>query len=183
MHTKTLGLTVLFLLMSQGCATLDKSECAAADWAGIGERDGANGLPPGQLAKHHKACAKHGIAIDPEPYHRGRERGLSRYCTPDSGYQLGVDGGQYQGVCPAAQAERFTEAYTKGLKIKLDTLSLEQTRLDQELLTSRLERAALATQGPNEKLDEHIESLQSRSQSLLSERLELQRWIARWSGP
>ena len=176
----TIGLCLSVL---QGCATLNESECSQADWQTIGFKDGANGERTQQLSRHQKACGKHGIAVDVDSYNTGRNKGLRTFCTAETGYNLGIDGDEYFDVCPKPLTGDFKMAYVKGLKLKLDQLSIEQERADRELTTSRLERAALANRGPNKNLDDNIDNLQSRVQSLLNSRLEIQRWIAKWSAP
>lgn len=176
----TIGLCLSVL---QGCATLNESECSEANWQDIGFKDGANGERIQQLNRHQKACGKHGIAVDVDSYNTGRNKGLRAFCTAETGYKQGIDGDEYFDVCPKSLAGEFRTAYVKGLKLKLEQLSIEQERADRELTISRLERAALASSGPNKKLDDNIDNLQSRVQSLLNDRLELQRWIAKWSAP
>lgn len=176
----TIGLCFSVL---QGCATLNESECSEANWQDIGFNDGANGERTQQLSRHQKACGKHGIAVDVDSYNTGRNKGLRIFCTANTGYKEGIDGEEYFDVCPKPLASEFKAAYIKGLKIKQKQLSIEQERVDRELTISRLERAALASSGPNKSLDDNIDNLQSRGQSLLNERLEIQRWIAKWSAP
>lgn len=182
---KSIAIAIIALYFSalQGCATLNESECAEANWQDIGFSDGAIGERTQQLSRHQKACGKHGIAVDVDSYNTGRDNGLKTFCTAETGYKEGIDGDEYFDVCPKPLASVFTAAYVKGLKIKQEQLSIEQERIDRELTISRLERAALASSGPNKSLDDNIDSLQSRGQSLLNDRLEIQRWISKWSGP
>ncbi len=174
---------LLTLMLVAGCGTLSKDECATADWRQIGEGDGASGQQNHYLDQHRKSCRKHGIAVDPESYYDGRREGLRRFCRTDQGYALGLDGDEYFGVCPQDRAREFQHSYVKGLALKQDQLEIQYQQANNELSTRRLERALLSKRGDNEALDEAIEELQSKRQSLLDERLKLQRWIARWSQP
>lgn len=171
-----------FILL-QGCATLSESECATANWQQIGFKDGSVGEQRDQLNRHQKSCAKHGYTVDAESYWEGRALGLKEFCTAKMGYSKGIEGDEYFDVCPTELANAFKKSYVKGLKIKLDELSIEYDRLDDELSRSRLERAVLAHKKPSKKLNDNIDYLQSRLRNLLSERQEIQHWIAKWSGP
>lgn len=174
---------LLAIIFMSGCGTLSKDECATADWRQIGERDGASGQQNHYLDQHTKSCRKHGIAVDAEPYYNGRREGLKRFCTADRAYALGLDAEQYFAVCPQEHSRDFQRSYVKGLALKQDQLKIEYQHANNELSTRRLERALLANRGNNETRDEEIEELQSKRQSLLDQRLKLQRWIARWSQP
>ncbi len=183
MMIKSTVVASFVLMLLSGCATLNEAECTSADWRHIGEQDGNKGRLSSHLNRHRKACQKHGIAADSEQYYLGREQGLKRFCTPSRGYSLGLDGEEYQGVCSAEQAREFQSAYVKGLHLKESQLSIEYQQTSDELNTLRLERALLSTSGSNEERDEEIEKLISRRESLMSERLKLQRWVAQWSHP
>ena len=97
------------------CGTLSKEECLTADWDAIGERDGAAGYAPqSRLAGHAKACAKAGVSPDQVLWRAGFERGLTRYCTPQSGLHAGESGGSYNNVCPVATEAEFLAAFNVG---------------------------------------------------------------------
>ena len=61
-----------------GCASMNKAECLVSDWQMIGYEDGARGYGSQHLARHRKACAKHGVAPDLAAYQQGRSEGLCR---------------------------------------------------------------------------------------------------------
>jgi len=106
-------LTAVLLGLS-GCATMSGDECATSDWAAIGYEDGSRGYTTDQFAGRRKACAKHGITADFGAYQTGRAEGLVEFCQPSRGYNLGVSGGRYNGVCDAAMEEEFLDAYRVG---------------------------------------------------------------------
>lgn len=115
MNTRILAiLTVTALLGVSGCASMSSEECAASDWSAIGYEDGSRGYTTERFAKHRKACAKHGITPDFRAYQAGRDEGLVEFCQPSRGYNLGVNGGTYHGVCDAALEEEFLDAYRVG---------------------------------------------------------------------
>ena len=64
---------------------MNKAECLVSDWQMIGYEDGARGYGSQHLARHRKACAKHGVAPDLAAYQQGRSEGLQEYCQPTKG--------------------------------------------------------------------------------------------------
>ena len=110
---KGFSLVLLALIMS-GCATMSSEECAMSDWSAVGFEDGAQGYTTERFSSRRKACAKHGIAADFQAYQEGRDEGLVQFCQPSRGYNLGVSGGQYNGVCDVALEEEFLDGYRIG---------------------------------------------------------------------
>lgn len=110
---KVIGAAFVMLFMS-GCASMSSDECVATDWSAIGYEDGARGYTTDRFSRHRKACAKHGITADFGSYQAGRDQGLVEYCQPGRGYDVGVSGGRYYGVCPVNQESGFLDAYNVG---------------------------------------------------------------------
>ncbi len=96
---------------------MNKSECLTSDWQMIGFEDGVRGSGSQRLAKHRKACAKHGIVPDLAAYQRGRSEGLQEYCQPTKGFALGRSGASYAGACPAELEAGFLDAYDSGHRL------------------------------------------------------------------
>ena len=113
---KLIGLGLAVATLS-ACAGMSSDECMATDWSAVGFEDGSRGYTSGQFAKHRKACAKHGVTADFQSYQSGRDRGLQEYCQPGRGFDVGVSGGRYQGVCPINQEDDFLEAYNTGYRL------------------------------------------------------------------
>lgn len=97
-----------------GCASMNKDECLTVDWQMVGYEDGAAGRAGERIARHRKACAKHGVTPDLALYQQGRERGLREYCVPANGFRLGQSGNGYVGICPADLEAQFVDAYDAG---------------------------------------------------------------------
>ena len=110
-------LTLLALFGLSGCATMSGDECLTSDWHAIGFEDGSRGYTMERLGKHRKACAKHGITPDFQAYQTGRDEGLGEFCQPGRGFDLGVSGGRYYGVCPSHSERYFLDAYNAGYKL------------------------------------------------------------------
>lgn len=117
MNPKIPSLILAGALALQGCASMSKSECLVGDWYAIGYEDGVRGARADAVSRHRKACAKHGIAIDMKAYQQGRHDGLSLFCQPSKGFNLGARGGGYSGVCPRELEPEFLNAYNAGRKL------------------------------------------------------------------
>lgn len=97
-----------------GCATMSGDECLTSDWNAIGYEDGVRGYTADRIGKHRKACAKHGVTPDLASYQNGRDQGLAEYCQPSRGFNVGANGGSYNGVCSAHYEVDFVEAFNAG---------------------------------------------------------------------
>lgn len=109
----TLALSLAFLALG-GCASMSSDECAMSDWTAVGYEDGSRGYTTERFGSHRKACAKHGISADFTAYQEGRNQGLVEFCQPGRGFNLGANGGQYNGVCRADLEQEFLDAYRVG---------------------------------------------------------------------
>jgi hypothetical protein len=137
------GKSGLFLLLVgfaclSGCATMSGDECMTSDWSAIGYEDGANGHTTERLAKHRKACAKHGVTPDFAAYQSGRDQGLVEYCQPGRGFKVGSNGGRYKGVCAVNLEADFLEAYNAGyhlysLRSRVNSANSSINSKDREL--------------------------------------------------
>lgn len=110
-------LIILSIAMISGCASMSSDECANSDWSAIGFEDGSRGYTSDRFANHRKACAKHGMPADFGAYQQGRNDGLVEFCQPGRGYNLGVGGGRYNGVCNADLEPGFLDAYRAGQQL------------------------------------------------------------------
>ncbi|MDJ0905482.1 MAG: DUF2799 domain-containing protein [Woeseiaceae bacterium] len=118
MNSKFLNIVLVLALAGlSGCASMSADECLTVDWATIGFEDGSRGYTADRLGTHRKACAKHGVAADLAAYQRGHAQGIEAFCQPGRGFNFGVNGGGYRGVCPAHLEQEFLEAYSAGHKL------------------------------------------------------------------
>lgn len=108
---------VLVIAALSGCASMSSEECANSDWVAVGYEDGSRGATSDKFGTRRKACAKHGITADFQAYQQGRSEGLVEFCQPSRGYNLGVNGGTYHGVCDVAMEEEFLDAYRVGYEL------------------------------------------------------------------
>lgn len=98
-------------LYLSACATLNESECQTVDWRQLGDSDGSQGHGQTRIAKHAKACEKHGLPINTAAYNEGWGAGIARYCTPQNGFNIGRRGATHKGTCPSELAGPFENAY------------------------------------------------------------------------
>lgn len=110
-------LTALLIASLSGCASMSADECVMSDWSAVGYEDGARGYTSERFGQHRKACAKHGVSADFQAYQQGRNQGLREFCQPGRGFDVGVNGGRYHGVCPVELEGEFVEAYDAGYKL------------------------------------------------------------------
>ena len=105
---------LLALALCGGCTVMSESECVNADWREVGRNDGLEGKRAQELVRYQDACLQYGVTPDGDAYAQGREEGLTFYCTPETGYWEGRNGGGYRQVCPPSTARDFLEAYRAG---------------------------------------------------------------------
>jgi len=100
-----------------GCASMSSDECANSDWSAIGYEDGSRGYTSARFTNRRKACASHGVTADFQAYQDGREQGLSEFCQPGRGFNVGASGASYNGVCATDLEPEFLEAYRVGYQL------------------------------------------------------------------
>lgn len=145
MNSKLAMISLLVAALGiSGCAGMSSEECAASDWSAIGYEDGARGYTMDRFSSHRKACAKHGITPDFRAYKAGRDEGLVDFCQPSRGYNLGVNGGTYHGVCDAALEEEFLDAYRVGHQLYALRSNVNQANSRIYAKESELERVRVA---------------------------------------
>lgn len=185
---------LLALLVMGGCAGMSDEECLATDWSAVGYEDGARGYTSERFSRHRTACAKHGITADFGAYQAGREQGLLEYCQPGRGYDVGVSGGRYYGVCSPDREADFLDAYNAGyhlytLRSNVNranaNIAARERELDGLHDTMRAKEAALiapdtATEerillvADLKELSERVGELESEIQVLYAERARAQ---------
>ncbi len=110
-------LFLIFVLLSSGCATMNKSECQTADWVMIGMGDGARGYQELYIDNHRRACAKFGVTPNLNLYRDGYSQGIRQFCTARNGFSIGRRGSHYKGACPGDLEQDFWQAHALGQEI------------------------------------------------------------------
>ncbi len=112
-----LYLIIASIMGLSACSTMTKKECQVANWYDLGFTDGVAGYTVNMFSERAEDCAKHGIGADRASYLQARKEGLKKYCTKENGYQEGVNGRSYRGVCEGNLAKQFLPAYQKGKRL------------------------------------------------------------------
>lgn len=115
-------------LIASACSTMNKSECLNADWRTIGYGDGSRGYKASRISQHRSACAEYGVRPDLNAYNTGREQGLGQYCTPTTGYNRGLSGYRYNGVCAQHNERDFVVALNYGLSVYKEVQVLKKLK-------------------------------------------------------
>jgi len=105
---------LLIALALASCATMSPEECRIADWRDVGQRDGLEGKPVAVLSARASDCAENNVRIDNAAYLKGREAGLKTFCRLENAVQIGLNGGDYEGVCPAQIDREFRRRFEIG---------------------------------------------------------------------
>ena len=111
-HTLTLLLAVGALSAAASTAAAD---CRTGDWYTTGYEDGALGRPLNYIRGYFPACRERGVRPNIRVWRQARQDGLSRYCTPQTAFELGQRG---RGFAPACDrnTRQLTNANDRGLK-------------------------------------------------------------------
>lgn len=139
-HLRTGLAGLLLALTTAGCSSMSEKECLATDWRAVGYEHGVRGAAGDGLAATRQECAEHGIRADLDEYRAGREQGLREYCRAANGYEVGISGGRYAGVCPAPLEAGFLGGYEAGRELYV--LQARVWSVEAELEALRAELAA-----------------------------------------
>lgn len=113
----TLLLAATIVLSLASCATMSPEECKSANWRDVGHRDGLNGKPLSLLSTRASDCAESNVRVDNAAYLRGRDAGLRNFCQPENAAQFGLNGGNYEGVCPPQIDGEFRRQFQLGRNV------------------------------------------------------------------
>lgn len=164
-----MGLLAAISLLN-GCATLHQDECVRANWRSIGFIDGSQGKLASHVRKHLKACAKYGIQPDLTAYQGGHRGGVNQFCTEPTGFNHGLNGKAYNGICPPSLEDFFLTGYYKGRQLSLFQQDIQHTT---DKLSDRKRELERVTRELNTK------KRRLRDTDAESERVILQREIDR----
>lgn len=117
---KLLSLGIVLSALSFTACThysMSEEECNAANWYQIGVNDASVGWAPTRLAAHTEACQQYGKAANTALYEKGWNVGVRQYCTPQIGYQAGLAGEGYHGLCPTDLKQAFSARFWEGRRI------------------------------------------------------------------
>lgn len=133
-----LSAALALLMTLAACASLSEQECVAGNWEEIGQRDGRAGRTADFIVNHAKACADTGIVPDRASWERGRQAGLTGYCTPRNVYEVGRSGARLSPVCPAARLPALERAHAKGVRYHRLTEEIRDLRHEADDIRRRI---------------------------------------------
>lgn len=110
----TRSLLAGILVLTSSCTSLSKEDCQNMNWHEKGKADGMNGKSTVEFSDYRSECSKHGIIPNQNEYAKGRSKGLESFCTYDNGYQAGLNGDSYGGVCPDTSEKEFLRGFNLG---------------------------------------------------------------------
>ena len=82
----------------------------------MGVSDGSGGRTMTSIASRQPVCQQAGVTLITTKYKQGYIKGLSRFCTYDDGFNIGVQGHPMPQVCPAQYRRRFAEGWNRGIR-------------------------------------------------------------------
>jgi hypothetical protein len=151
-----------------GCASMSKEECLTANWTEVGTRDGQNGEPRARFASHAEACREAGIRADQQQYMAGWETGITYFCTPHNGFEVGRRGRYYSsGTCPPALEGAFRYRYDRGYDIyraqqEVDRIQNNQRDKQRKLDETKDDRTKRALRNELTDLDHDLRRARDR---------------------
>ena len=108
-----------FIFLVFGCTTVSEEECRNGDWGSIGFEDGVDGRDSDFVENHKRACEPLGVGPDVAEWERGREEGLTVYCSPLRYYLLGRRGIVAKEICPVELQDALVKENRRGLNARL----------------------------------------------------------------
>ena len=108
----------MFVFFLSSCSFhMSRSQCLSADWYAIGIKTGTNGLFRETITQSVVDCKKYNIDVNLKAYDKGWDIGIKRFCRPSIAYELGLEGKNYNGVCPGKLNEEFQKNWNKGIRL------------------------------------------------------------------
>ena len=95
------------LLVVASCAQLSEDECANLNWHATGLADATAGIPSSEVDRRLSVCGEYSSQAVRSLYDAGYQAGLAEYCSRDNGFEVGKNGDEYLGMCPAIFEAEF----------------------------------------------------------------------------
>lgn len=172
------SLVLLSATLVSGCASMNEKECLSADWKLVGFEDGSRGKPQAVIGNYRKDCAKVNVVPDLARYQQGHAEGARTYCVKSTAYSTGVNGGAYNGICPADLEPAFLRAYSDGqalYAISRDIKALETSLqshqadiADIEKTIKDREQAIVDSKSTSKERREHLAEIKKLHEDLAS---------------
>lgn len=113
---KILSIAALSLIAACGTVETDvaSNDCSTPNWKSLGFQDGIRGLDSGAFGTRDQACSQQEREGRREAYQVGYNDGVAKFCTAKNGFNQGVTGYVYTGICPIALEDNFVKALKAG---------------------------------------------------------------------
>jgi len=149
------------------CTSLNLEQCKHSDWYTLGMTDGNSGAASSTLNEYIEDCSEFGLSVNTELWTAGYRAGLKNYCQPENGYNQGLQGAYYNGVC---SNNEFVKRYNEGhrqfeIKNEIAKIQSRLRDIDRELTQ--------ANKKINDKQD--VSSNKENKKSLKNERHDLEK--------
>jgi hypothetical protein len=167
MRNKLLLITLAGLMAS--CSSMSEKECLNAEWKLIGFEDASQGKPESSIGSYRKDCSKVNVVPDLNLYQQGHKEGARKYCVKTTGYQSGVSGGAYYGICPADLESIFLTAYRDGqalfvinrdihnMQSRINRFQIDMKDRQQEIKAH--EQAIVDSRSSSKERREHLDAI------------------------
>ena len=122
-------------------------------------------------------CLKLSKKHSNKEYMKGWKAGVKVFCTYKNGYQMGLDNGQYQNICPKKLEADFFKGYTLGLqeyrakKRQEELLAIEREKIEVEREKVREQQRAIYEMQAIERKKIAVEREKIREQEKTREEL------------
>lgn len=118
---------------------MSEKECLAGDWYGAGLEDGREGRLERAFDERAARCSEFGAPADGEAYFAGRKEAIAALCTDRGGYDYGLAGKSYTGVCAPETERDFLSGYLAGWRIHRAQEAREEAEDNYERALSLVE--------------------------------------------
>jgi hypothetical protein len=180
MNRKLFCSIIALTSLVSGCATLSETDCISGNWQQIGYQDGKSGRDSDYILKHESSCIEYGVEADRLAYERGRQEGLTRYCTSSNGYNRGVRGGHPNLSCSSQQFPQYYNGLYQGLVVHYDDIQYElnEAYKEHDILSEVFRR--VKDEEEKQRIDDELEDLDKEIDSLERERNQADSLISRY---
>ncbi len=164
------------IALTGACSSLSRQECAQSEWGRIGFEHGLKGYELSQGLEIVGSCREYGYQPDMALYNDNYAKGLARFCEPENGFELGLDGADYNGIC---RSEAFRKAYQDGhamyeVKHRKQEIANRIADIDRRMREIRdTLRQEGISRNEREVLKDELRSLERERRELMRERAHL----------
>ncbi len=125
-------LAVMLLILSGCSSNLSEDKCREMNWEQRGETLGKMGhyFRPEIMAK---GCDQKNL-FSQEKLKKGYDKGIVKFCSPESGKYAGLVGRQFFIGCPEELEPAFRESYNKGFTTYLQRKEIRMSLQDRNLI-------------------------------------------------